>query len=658
MLLMLFLGMGAYAQTTVEFVAGTDKGSNSQFGFLAASDQIEKDGVTMSSDNAVFDADVYQTQKTAFSNRKLTFSSKKNITKIEFEGGENLALLTADSFDASTGVWSGKATDIRFTISSKGLVKFTKVTVTLDDKKVTTLAFADAETVAYVDLTKKSYTFPVVLKHDDTELKGMPIRYESTNPEVATIDATGNVEPKTVGTTVLKAFFDGNDSYEPSQAEVTFNVVDGKNIFTETFDKMKDEGGNDGNFNVWGSGNLSSGDCDNAGWSHSGVGNGKADKCVRIEMSASLTTPALTNLKGNAFLFFRAAQNRNAATSIDLSISGGGSLSEKSVKLEKTFNDYVVLIKDGTPETKIKFSCSAFGCFFLDDVKIERAIVLDEATDNAQTLSDNDKLTVNVAFNRPLSPDYWNTVALPFDVQAADMSKIFGEDVKVKAFDRWDAAAQTLFFKDAAAAGVEPVAVVLAQVEAGGQTGGTAIAVGFVVAVEQPILLGLTSHNVEQVASERLAHIPALHGGLVGLGLGLGEQVGVLEGAGKAVTALLLIGFAVYASLLHGVELAQGGGIDGAQHGRLGALLFGSHLRSHGVERVGRYLDGQPSTGYLCLDQMAVGFLGSGAHDDLVEHGDGSAWLPCSGSLVIALPERGVGVGSRCPHHGDEHQSE
>ena len=451
MLLLLFIGMGAYAQTTVEFVAGTDKGSNSKFGTFAASDQIEKDGVTMSSDNAVFDADVYQTQKIAFSNRKLTFSSKKNITKIEFEGGENLALLTADSFDASTGVWSGKATDIRFTISSKGLVKFTKVTVTLDDKKVTTLAFADAETVAYVDLTKKSYTFPVVLKHDDTELKGMAIRYESTNPEVATIDATGNVEPKTVGTTVLKAFFDGNDSYEPSQAEVAFNVVDSKNIFTETFDKMDGEGGNDDNFDVLVLGNLSSGDCDNAGWSHSGVGNGNADKCVRIEMSASLTTPALANLKGDAFLFFRAAQNRNVATSINLSISGGGSLSEKSVKLEKTFNDYVVLIKDATPETKVTFSCSAFGCFFLDNVKIERAIVLDEATDNAQTLSDNDKLTVNEAFNRPLSPDYRNTVPLPFDVQAADMSKIFGEDVKVKAFDRWDAAAQTLFFKDAAA---------------------------------------------------------------------------------------------------------------------------------------------------------------------------------------------------------------
>ena len=135
------------------------------------------------------------------------------------------------------------------------------------------------------------------------------------------------------------------------------NVDDSKNIFTETFDKMKGKGGNDGNLNVLGSpfGNLSSDDCDNAGWSHSGVGNGKADKCVRIEMSASLTTPALANLQGDAFLFFRAAQNRNVATSINLSISGEGSLSEKSVKLEKTFKDYVVLIKGGTPETRSSF---------------------------------------------------------------------------------------------------------------------------------------------------------------------------------------------------------------------------------------------------------------------------------------------------------------
>lgn len=133
------------------------------------------------------------------------------------------------------------------------------------------------------------------------------------------------------------------------------NVVDSKNIFTETFDKMNGKGGNDGNFNVLGFGNLSSGDCDNAGWSHSGVGNGKADKCVRIEMSASLTTPALTNLKGDAFLFFRAAQNRNVATSINLSISGGGSLSEKSVKLEKTFKDYVVLSRTAHPRPRSSF---------------------------------------------------------------------------------------------------------------------------------------------------------------------------------------------------------------------------------------------------------------------------------------------------------------
>ena len=54
------------------------------------------------------------------------------------------------------------------------------------------------------------------------------------------------------------------------------NVVDSKNIFTETIDKMKGKGGNDGNFYVLASpfGNLSSGDFDNAGWSHWGGSNG------------------------------------------------------------------------------------------------------------------------------------------------------------------------------------------------------------------------------------------------------------------------------------------------------------------------------------------------------------------------------------------------
>ena len=82
-------------------------------------------------------------------------------------------------------------------------------------------------------------------------------------------------------------------------------------------------------------------------------------------------------------------------------------------------------------------------------MKIERAIVLNEATDNARKLDDNNGVTVDVAVERPLSPDYWNTLSLPFALDADHVADIFGEGTKLKEFDRWDADEQVIYFKDA-----------------------------------------------------------------------------------------------------------------------------------------------------------------------------------------------------------------
>ena len=95
-------------------------------------------------------------------------------------------------------------------------------------------------------------------------------------------------------------------------------------------------------------------------------------------MSASATTPALTNLSGDAFLYFRAGRNRGTRTSLELSISGGGTLPINEVSLTQgEFTDFMVPIVDATPDTKITFKCSTGGCLFLDEVRIERAIYLD-----------------------------------------------------------------------------------------------------------------------------------------------------------------------------------------------------------------------------------------------------------------------------------------
>lgn len=460
LLTMLLVSIGSFAQTTVEFVAGTEKGTgkNPEYDWKgsAGDDEVVIDGVKMHSNNATFAANKYSVKNIGLIKKTLAFTAaQNNIESIVFVEGDNLGKLSADGFDASASKWTGKAMEVSFTVS--GEVKFSKVIVTMESKPATTLAFEQLSVINYIELGKTSTAPAVTLKSGDNVLTGLALTYESSNTDVATVDGAGVLTPKAVGTTTITAKFAGNDEYEGSEAQFTFNVVDGKNIFHETFDNMSGQGGNDGNFGLTASmignlsGNLSK--CDNESWTTPSVNsNGKADKCVRIEMSSSITTPALSNLSGDAFLMFRAAQNRDAGTSISLSISGGGQLEQTSVSLEKAFNDYTILVRNATPQTKITFSCSAFGCFYLDDVKIERAIVLDENADNnSQVLEDNQLEPVNVAFKRALSSDYWNTICLPFDVAAGDVAEIFGEGTVVKAFKGWDAASSTLTFENAEA---------------------------------------------------------------------------------------------------------------------------------------------------------------------------------------------------------------
>lgn len=451
MLALMLVGISSVAQTAieVEFVAGVDKGKNVKVDWKgkAGADQVEKEGVTMKSDNALFAADKYMT-KTYIGNKSLTFSATKSIVKIQFVDGEGLSHLTAEGFDDATATWTGKAAEVTFVV--KGEVKYAKAIVTLENKTIPTLTFDNPQTVAYAEFNDK-FSFPVILKDGETVLTGMPIAYASSNPEVATIDNKGVLTPHSLGATIITASFAGNDSYEASEAEVTFYVVDGKNLFTETFDKMNGQGGNDNNFGVWGSliGHLSASQFDNQGWSYTGGSNGTANHCVRVEMSASVTTPALATLCGDAFIFFRAAQNRDAATSINLSVSGGGTLSQKSVSLEKQFNDYVVFIKDATPNTKVTFSCSAAGCYFLDNVKIERAIGLDEAIDNSAVLEKNNGKEVNVMLKRTLVADSWNTLCLPFSMSNDAVQTVFGEGTVLKQMKEWNAAENVIYFKTA-----------------------------------------------------------------------------------------------------------------------------------------------------------------------------------------------------------------
>ena len=88
----------------------------------------------------------------------------------------------------------------------------------IDTRKNSELAWSETS----ADVTYgTTYTLPTLSYA--TGVSG--ITYESTNEEVATIDASGNVTINNVnGTTTIKAVFAGDDDFKPSTATYTLNV--------------------------------------------------------------------------------------------------------------------------------------------------------------------------------------------------------------------------------------------------------------------------------------------------------------------------------------------------------------------------------------------------------------------------------------------------
>ena len=146
----------------------------------------------------------------------------------------------------------------------------------------------------------------------------------------------------------------------------------GTQIFYESFDTENGTGGNDG---TW-SGDIAKNSKVNTTWTFENEGG--AYQCIKLgsgSKKGSATTPALTQLSGDATLSFKAAawNGSNENTTLTLSISGGGTLTSTSVTTVKgAWNTYEVQIKDGTPSSTITFAAAiaSNNRFFLDEVKI------------------------------------------------------------------------------------------------------------------------------------------------------------------------------------------------------------------------------------------------------------------------------------------------
>ena len=132
---------------------------------------------------------------------------------------------------------------------------------------------------------------------------------------------------------------------------LTFNMAQAQtDIFYESFDENSYTGGNDGQW----SGSVASGgtvSTDNEGWTFDTAYG--ANQCIRLGSSKKAgiaTTPALTLLHGDATLTFKAGSWGTDGTTLTLTLSGGGTLSQTSFDLKNS--ELLTMIHELWPESK------------------------------------------------------------------------------------------------------------------------------------------------------------------------------------------------------------------------------------------------------------------------------------------------------------------
>lgn len=199
----------------------------------------------------------------------------------------------------------------------------------------------------------------------------LPTTYNVMTLTVETASKSFTIKKDTKGELDM---YEAGKLYKVKKSEIAWTDKPTKIYFYESFDKTTGKGGNDGQW----SGSIASNNViyDNEGWSVKKAGG--ANQCLKLgsgDEKGSATTPALGIDSQSASLYFKAGawNSTNESKTINLSVSGSGTISPTSVNLAKgEWSEYVCTITGANATTKIVFEAvnNNDNRFFIDEVYV------------------------------------------------------------------------------------------------------------------------------------------------------------------------------------------------------------------------------------------------------------------------------------------------
>lgn len=335
-------------------------------------------------------------------------SKTQTVTLNTSADGKNYTKTTTTSSNYSLTASSLSAKAVKFTFSSTSNqvgIQSIKVTYTksASDKTNTTLSFGDltSKTLAIGE----TFTSTPTLKAGETEVTGKTLTYKSSNEDVASVNDKGEVTALKGGSTTITATFAGDDTYAGATASYTLTVYD-PNKTDVTFDFTKPE---------------------DYGYGVSSGSNHDGDVAVGRTIVSGFVTITNTKNGSTTTRFWKDGLRIYNGATLTFSVPAG-------YKITKIIsNNNIINITDANSNS-VSYDYTQQGAKALTTLTVTYTGSFDYTFDDTQKYTPVLDENKSVKIKRSMSADQLNTICLPFNLSAEQITTTFGEGTEVYEF--------------------------------------------------------------------------------------------------------------------------------------------------------------------------------------------------------------------------------